>query len=172
MSAAHRLHQGLRALGAWLRSVDDATAAHYLSPRLYALYRQMRRSERLHSLCVLRALVAEGHTHPDLLAAALLHDVGKACYPFSLPEKVLVVLAKALVPHLYARWGRGQPRGWRRPFVVSAQHPLWGAEMVAQAGGSPLTVTLIRHHAEQPPPTLPEETARLLALLQAADDRY
>ncbi len=171
MSAAYRLQQGLRALGSWLRPVDDAAAARYLSPPLYALYRQMRRSERLHSLRVLRALLAEGHTQPDLLAAALLHDVGKSRHPFSLPEKMLVVLVKAFAPRRYARWGRSTPRGWLRPFAVSLQHPAWGAEMVEQAGGSSLTVTLIRHHADPPPFTLPEETARLLDLLQAADDR-
>jgi len=171
MSAAYRLQQGLRALGAWLRPVDDEAAARHLSPPLYALYRQMRRSERLHSVRVLRDLLDAGHTQPDLLTAALLHDVGKTRHPFSLPEKVLVVLVKAFAPRLYACWGRAAPRGWRRPFAVSAQHPAWGAEMVARAGGSPLTVALIRHHADPAPAALPEETARLLAALQAADDR-
>ena len=171
MSAAYRLQQGLHALGAWLRPVDDDLAAQYLSPPLFALYRRMRRSERLHSLRVLRDLLAAGHTQPDLLAAALLHDVGKTRYPFSLPEKVGVVLVKAIAPRLYRRWGSSVPEGWRRPFAVSVQHPVWGADMAFHAGASPLTATLIRCHAEPPPDGLPEETARLLAFLQAADNR-
>ena len=171
MSAVYRLQQGLRALGAWLRPVDDALAARYLPPPLHALYCRMRRHERLHSLRVLRDLLADGHTQPDLLAAALLHDVGKTRYPFSLPEKVLVVLVKAAAPRLYRRWGSSVSEGWRRPFAVSVQHPVWGADMVVRVGGSSLTATLIRYHAEPPPSHLPEETARLLALLQAADNR-
>ena len=171
MNALYRLQQGLRALGACLWAVDDALASRYLSPPQYRLYRRMSRSERMHSLRVLRDLLSEGHTQPDLLAAALLHDVGKTRYPFSLPEKVLVVLVKAVAPRLYWRWGSGVSEGWRRPFAVSVQHPVWGADMAFHAGSSSLTATLIRYHAEPPPPTLPEETARLLSLLQAADNR-
>ncbi len=171
MSLRYRLHQGFRALGAWLRPVDDATAAQHLDPALFALYRQMHRSERQHSLRVLRDLRAAHHTEPDLLAAALLHDVGKTRTRFFLPEKVLVVLVKAVAPPLYRRWGSGSAHGWRRPFAVSVQHPVWGAALVAEAGGSPLTVDLIRRHADpvdHPPHT---QADRLLLALQAVDDR-
>jgi hypothetical protein len=170
MSAAYRFRQGTRALGAWLRPVDDALARQYLSAPLSDLYCRMRRSERQHSLRVLRALLDAGQSHPDLLAAALLHDVGKIRAPFFLPEKVLVVLIKAFAPRRYAQWGRGPARGWRRPFAVSVQHPTWSAEMVADAGGSPLAVELIRRHADPlagPPQT---EADSLLAELQAVDD--
>jgi hypothetical protein len=171
MSAWYRFRQGLRALGAWLHSADNGLAEQYLSPALFALFRQMRRSERQHSLRVLNALIASGNTHPDLLAAALLHDVAKTCVPFYLPEKVLVVLVKATFPGLYRRWGSGSSQGWRRPFAVSVQHPAWGAEMVVRAGGTPLTAELIRRHADAldgPPQT---EADRLLLALQAIDGR-
>lgn len=175
--AMYRLQQGLRALATWLRPVDDARAARLLSPGLFALYRQMRRSERQHSLRVLNALQRSGHTDPDLLAAALLHDVGKIRCPFTLPEKVLVVLVKAARPRLYARLGNSPAHGWRRPFAVSVQHPAWGAEMVAVAGGSPLLVELVRRHAdstvapdELADPVAPDTNA-LLSALQQADDR-
>jgi putative nucleotidyltransferase with HDIG domain len=166
MSAAYRFRQGARALAAWLRPVDDTQAEPYLSPALLALYRRMRRSERQHSLRVLHNLLAAGHTDPDLLVAALLHDVGKTRTSFFLPEKVLVVLVKAVAPGLYRRWGSGARRGWRRPFAVSVQHPAWGAEMVAAAGGSPRAVELIRHHADD----LGTGTDPLLRALQAVDD--
>ncbi len=171
MGALHRLDQGLRALAAWTRPVDDALAARYLSPELAALYRRMRRSERQHSLRVLRRLLDAGQTDPDLLAAALLHDVGKVRTRFWLPEKVLVVLVKALAPGAYRRWGSGPARGWRRPFAVSIQHPAWGADMVAAAGGSPLAVELVRRHADHldgPPQTGAD---RLLLALQSVDDQ-
>lgn len=168
--ALYRLRQGLRALAAWVRPVDDALARRTLSPDLFALYRQMRRIERQHSLRVLCALLDAGHTQPDLLTAALLHDVGKIRARFSLPEKVLVVLVKAFAPARYARWGSGPARGWRRPFAVSVQHPAWGADMVADAGGTPLAVELIRRHAD-PLDGLPQTDAdRLLLALRAVDD--
>ena len=87
MSTSSRLNQGLRALGAWARPVEDARAARYLTPDLFALYRRMRRAERQHSLRVMDALIEGGHSDPDLLAAALLHDVGKIRTAFFLPER-------------------------------------------------------------------------------------
>ncbi|MBN1680875.1 MAG: HD domain-containing protein [Anaerolineae bacterium] len=176
MSAVYRIQQGLRALSARYRPVDDALARQHLDPPLFALYRRMRRSERQHSLRVLRDLLQGGHTHPDLLVAGLLHDVGKTRTPFTLPEKVLVVLVRATAPRRIEQWGSaqrgsGSSRGWRRAFAVSVQHPAWGAEMVAEAGGSPLVVELIRRHQDTldgPPQT---EADQLLALLQAADNR-
>ncbi|MBI5960496.1 MAG: HD domain-containing protein [Chloroflexi bacterium] len=171
MSTAYRIRQGIRALGAWLRPADDSLAQQYLSPPLFALFRQMRRSERQHSLRVLQALLADHHTHPDLFAAALLHDVGKMRTYFFLPEKVLVVLIRAIFPHTYQRWGSGSARGWRRPFAVSVQHPAWGAEMVTAAGGSILVAELIRHHADPVEGDPQTETDRLLRTLQAVDDQ-
>jgi hypothetical protein len=154
-----------------MQPVDDAQVEPYLTPPLFALFCRMRRSERQHSQRVLHALLDAGHTHPDLLVAALLHDVGKIRTHFFSPEKVLVVLVKAFFPVLYTRWGSGSEHGWRRPFAVSAQHPAWGAEMVAVAGGSALIVDLIRRHADPLPDPLLTETDHLLAALQAVDDQ-
>lgn len=185
MSAIYRFRQGMRALSAWFSGVDDALAQQHLTPDLFILYRQMRRSERQHSLRVLQQLVGTGETHPDLLTAALLHDVGKTQTLFFLPEKVLVVLVKAAAPALIQRWGSGSARGWRRPFAVSVQHPAWGADMVAEAGGTPLAVELIRRHADLPGDLsgrgkqrpydsamrTESETDHLLRALQAVDDQ-
>ncbi len=166
MSAAYRFRQGVRALAAWFSTVDDDLARQYLTPDLFVLYRRMRRTERQHSVRVLQELIARGATQPDLLTAALLHDVGKSRTHFFLPEKVLVVLVRAAAPHRMQQWGSGPAQGWRRPFAVSVQHPAWGAEMVAAAGGSPRAVDLIRRHAEPAADTDP-----LLRALQAVDDQ-
>jgi hypothetical protein len=171
MSATYRVWQGLRALEAWLRPVRDDLARPHLSAPLYDLYRRMDRAGRMHSLRVRHALLASGQTHPDLLAAALLHDVGKTRFRFGLPSKVLVVLVRALAPGRFRVWGSGNAHGWRTPFEVSLQHPAWGAEMVAAAGGSPLAVELIRRHQEILPGAPESEADRLLLALQAVDDR-
>ncbi|RMF48027.1 MAG: phosphohydrolase, partial [Anaerolineae bacterium] len=98
-------------------------------------------------------------------------DTGKAAQPpLRLWERVLIVIGKALWEDALARWGDAPPKGWRRPFVIAAQHPLWGAQMAQQAGASPQVVALIREH-QQPRPHPPETPfEHLLHHLQMADD--
>lgn len=164
----HRIWQGIRALLAWTRPLDLTPAEALLSPALLALFKQLRCSEQLHSLGVLETLRARGHDQPDLLVAGLLHDVGKSRAPIGLVGRTLVVLVRAFLPGLYRRWAGGEANGWRRAFVVAEAHPAWGAEMVSEAGASPMVVALVRRHQEQlgEPGT---EEERLLAALQAAD---
>jgi len=172
--AVIRLRQGIRALFAWARDVDDELAASVLTPALMDLFRAMRRSERQHSLNVLRSVCAAGYDHPALHVAALLHDCGKTQAAYHLWDRVLVVLVAAALPGLAQRWGEteseGALRGWRRPFMVAVQHPRWGANLVAAAGGDALAASLIADHARrlEGPPT--DDYERLLAALQAADN--
>jgi hypothetical protein len=112
------------------------------------LFLRQQPSEQHHSLRIFDQLVREGERSPDLLAAALLHDVGKSRFPLNPLERSAVVIGYALWPEQAKKWGQGQPWGWKRPFVVAAQHPRWGAEMAQAAGAAPLTVNLIRRHQE------------------------
>lgn len=142
-----------------------------LTPAEVALFRRYTPADRRHAYRVLRVLRDAGRDHPDLLAAALLHDVGKTrCRPRAW-ERVLGTVAERLFPDRSERWGAGEPRGWRRPFVIRAQHAAWGAEMAAAAGSSPLTVTLICRHQDEAATADMGETAVLLRQLQAADDQ-
>jgi len=71
-----------------------------LNPLQMALFRQMQASEQVHSLQVLKTLQEQGENHPDLMTAALLHDIGKIRYPLRLWERVFIVLGDSFMPRL------------------------------------------------------------------------
>lgn len=133
------------------------------------LFEGMQPSEQAHSVAVMRRLRAQEPEEQALLVAALLHDAGKSLYPLRVWERVLIVLVGVISPHLLARWGSGEPGGWRRAFVVASQHPQWGADMAARQGASPVAVELIRLHQNYLPVNTVYSTEKLLRMLQAAD---
>jgi hypothetical protein len=137
-----------------------------------ALFTRLQPSEQVHGLRVMQTLQTQGENHPDLLVAALLHDVGKINYPLHLYERVVIVLAKQFFPGPIGIWGRAQPRGWKRPFVVAYEHPQWGAELAQEAGTGPLAVYLIREHQNDIPPQASNTSENhLLSTLQVADNQ-
>jgi putative nucleotidyltransferase with HDIG domain len=157
---------------AWAAAALDPSALErarqILGPRLWPLFVNMQPGEQTHSLTVLQKVTALGASDPDLLIAALLHDVGKSRSPLSVWDRSWIVLAKKLVPQAVKIWGKGSLDGRWRIFVVAEQHPAWGAEMAAAAGASPRCVDLIRQHQEQVDPANP--LAETLHMLQGADD--
>ena len=143
-----------------------------LSPSELALYGRYRPGDQWHTYQVMRRLAADGQDNPALLAAALLHDIGKTRESIRLPGRVLVVLVEKLLPGRVAKWGSGEPHGWQRPFVIKMQHPAWGAEMAQAAGSDALTVSLIRRHQDPLPPQDQSPEDQLLRRLQWVDDRH
>lgn len=170
MRLRYRARQFLHHLKARTDPTHLAAAAAVLDPGLLLLFRAMAPADQAHGVRVLRALRESDETDPDLLAAALLHDVGKSSHRLPGWQRALAVLAGRLLPALTASWGEGPARGWRRPFVVAHQHPAWGAEMVAEAGGSRRLARLIRHH-QGLSTNADGELERQLRLLRFADDR-
>jgi hypothetical protein len=150
--------------GPW-QPVPEETLSPHLSQSLMTLFRRMDLSEQAHSLAVLQRLQAGGQSDPDLLATALLHDIGKTQSPLSVIDRALIVLGKRFFPRLAVRWGAGDLHGWTRPFVVAACHPAWGASLAADFGASPRLCDLIRRHQDASPGDDP-----LLLALQGADD--
>ncbi|GIW07208.1 MAG: hypothetical protein KatS3mg060_2013 [Dehalococcoidia bacterium] len=141
--------------------VDDALAVAALPPALAALYRTMDPAARRHHLAVYRRLRASGCDNPDVLAAALLHDIGKG--RVSPVERTVYVLASRVGPWL-AHWLAGDGRhGWRALYRL-AHHPTLGAALVRAAGGSERLVWLIANHQRR------DWDDRDLRMLQAADE--
>lgn len=185
----YRTRQFWAAVRAIPEPADIELAGQYLNAEQMVLFLSMQPSEQAHSLQVFKQLCRQVCELPeqqkkqyqDLLVAGLLHDVGKSRQPLYLWERVLIVLVRAIFPHKVQQWG--QPKdiagvkpgekaaglGWRRPFIIAEQHPRWGAELAANAGVSPLAVSLILHHQQKiiaPPATLEE---RFLYQLQSVD---
>lgn len=172
MAAVQRFRQGMLALLAFTQPVDLDLASAYLTEAQLALFRQMRRSEQLHSLNVLRSVLAQEATTPhDLVLAALLHDVGKSRYPLWLWQKVLVVLVKSFIPALYRLWSaKDASNVFWRPFVVYRCHPQWSAELLLPTGASETALWLVSHHQDAFDDWAEHPNAPLLARLQYADD--
>lgn len=154
-----------------LTAVAQADVAAQLSAAELALFQHFSQSDQWHSYRVMKTLLASGQLHPDLLTAALLHDIGKTCVSLSVWERTWIVLGTLVGPERTAVWGQGEPVGWRRAFVVKAQHPAWGAELAAAAGSRPLVVALIRRHQDEKQETAVTEADQLLCWLQWADDQ-
>jgi hypothetical protein len=151
-----------------VRPPEAAAAREVLDPALYSAFEQMPPEDRHHGLEMLAAVRDAGVDAPPLLAAALLHDVGKANAGVGLWPRVLRVLLAGTVPGLWNRLA-SSPTGWRRPFWVVANHPERGAVWVASLGGSPELVDLIRHHESDAPAAWPAPLRQWHAILAAAD---
>jgi hypothetical protein len=172
----YRVHQFWLALSAKPNPAGLELARGVLTPAQMELFIAMPPNEQAHALNVLQKLLGQGESHPDLLAAALLHDVGKQTHPLHPLERAVIVLGQKLFPHKLKQLGAEPLSGlhslpaWQRSFVVAAQHPAWGAQMARDAGVSELGQALISRHQEKPSknPLTVEDT--LLLKLQAVDN--
>lgn len=176
MRIQYRLNQFWNAIKARPGAGQVVEAGQVLNPVQVELFLEMQPGEQAHSLKIYQDLVAAGENNQDLLAAALLHDVGKSRYPLAVWERTIIVIARAILPGKVSEWGKGSPRGWRRPFVIAERHAEWGAEMAAKAGSSSLTIDLIRRHqkkilSESVSGKPQQSVDELLFLLQQFDDQ-
>lgn len=172
----YRFLQAWNALVTHSTAEDQQLADQILTPRQMNLFLRMQPGEQVHSIRVLRELIRQEKKHPDLLLAALLHDVGKICHPLRVWEKAVGVLGKFLVPGQASRWGKivietgVRISWWQWAFIVSKQHPDWGAELASEAGASLLATAIIRRHQQHMDlkTNLPED--HLIIKLQSVDD--
>lgn len=142
-----------------------------LGPAELALWRALSGPDRRHSVAVARRVdAALGVDATDaVLAAALLHDVGKLDAGLRTGGRVVATVSGRLVrrdPDVLRAWSRGGRIARRVGLYL--RHPELGAERLAIAGSDPLTVAWAREHHRPPDRcTLPRAVADAL---RAADD--
>ncbi len=145
----------------WVQSV--------LPPPLFELWAEMPGPDRRHSYGVARAVqqrLAEQAT-PPVLAAALLHDVGKLSSGLRTPGRVLATLIAAAQGRTAAeQWStrRGLPGRIGRYL----RHPEMGAVMLERAGADPFTVAWAAQHHR--PATEWSVDVELATVLNEVDD--
>jgi putative nucleotidyltransferase with HDIG domain len=149
---------------------DDAWARAQLLDGEVRLWRRMGRADRRHGVAVARRTAAALGPAADraVLAAALLHDVGKA-------DSRLGPVGRALATVVGLGGGReralalSRRRGLARRVGLYLRHGEIGADMLALAGADPLTVAWAREH-HQPPASWSVPPAVGAALAAADDD--
>jgi hypothetical protein len=138
----HRVEQFFGHLRAEVGADEVARAHAWLPAEARSLFDGMPIADRRHALDVVARLTDAQHDDPDLLVAALLHDVAKG-HRMRLWHRVGGVLLAALAPRLLARLASPDPRSWRHPFHLYLHHAALSAEVAARAGCSPRTVAFI-----------------------------
>lgn len=149
-----------RDAGAQPTERDLAFASARLTPGAFKLFLAQHPRDIVHSVNTARWLVSRGYDNADLLAAALLHDVGKG-HQRRL-DRVAYVVSEWLNLERLAGDHRSRSE-IRRALARSRDHSEAGAQLVREAGVSERIIELIlNHHAEA-------DGDAMLALLQQAD---
>lgn len=176
MKSFYRLRQFGQGLFAQVRAEELQAIEPLLPPAAFALFCRLPRDAQRHSLNVLHDLQQRTPLHPDLVVAALLHDVGKlaadeAGVSINLWLRGPLVLLKALAPALFQRLQSPTPAsGWHYALYVNETHPQIGAQWARSAGCSELACWLIEEHQVQQSEQVGEKHL-LLSKLQWADAR-
>ncbi len=150
-------------------ATDTEWILQQLLPSEVPLWARMSGPDRRHAAAVARrverALGVEA-TRP-VLAAALLHDLGKTESALRTYGRVVATLsAKLAGPEAATIWR--QQRGIARKVGLYMHHDRLGGDLLEMAGSDPLTVTWAReHHQDESSWTL---APHITAALKAADD--
>jgi len=146
----------------WVRSV--------LSDDEFELWRRLYGPDRRHSVTVARRVevALDERATPPVLAAALLHDVGKTQSSLRTYTRVAATLSAAVAGRDTAElWASG--RGVTRRIGLYLQHPQLGADQLSMVGSDPVVVAWAReHHLPAEDWTIDRPLAE--ALYEADDD--
>ena len=127
-----------------LTPAEVRLARELLGPDELLLFAALQGRERRHAMDVVRELRARGAPSPDLLVAALLHNVGNGS--LHLHERVAYTLLRLLAPRLLERLASPVGFGFRRAMAAQRDHPQRGAALLAEAGASERVQRLVRGH--------------------------
>jgi hypothetical protein len=148
---------------------DDAWALARMTPGEAALWRRMSGSDRRHAVGVARRVdmaLGPAASRP-VLAAALLHDVGKIDSGFGPVRRVATTVAGMA-------WGHDAARRWRAHGGMVGRvgrylcHDEIGAELLRDIDSDPVTVAWAREH--HLPPEWWTVAPEVGMALKAADD--
>jgi hypothetical protein len=126
---------------------DTEWAEDQLLQSEVVLWRRMSGADRRHAVGVARRVQrALGHeAERPVLAAALLHDVGKIESNLGTYGRVVATMSAAVAGRESARdWMRGT--GMTRRIGMYLLHPTLGGDLLAMAGSNELTVAWTREH--------------------------
>jgi len=158
-------HLARRFVGSFARGgpspADDAWVSSWLSDDEHRLWSRLSDADRKHAVGVARRTVEVlgAGTEPAVVAAALLHDVGKL-------ESGFGPFRRAAATVVGKTWGRRRTRGRVGAYL---RHDELGAALLRDAGSAPLTVAWAAEHHRPPEQwTVPAAIGR--ALKDADDD--
>jgi hypothetical protein len=153
-----------------LDPADEAWAASLLTPAERDLWATLPPHDRSHSVEVARRV--ERRLAPTVhssdtrwLAAALMHDVGKARSDLSTRERVMAALASKTVRLATARRWASHSAGVKRRIGAYLIHGEIGAEMIRAAGGREAVAAWTEVHqgyVRAVSPEIPSVVARAL----------
>jgi hypothetical protein len=148
---------------------DEAWARSHLLEGEARLWGRLSGPDRRHAVAVARRVdesLGDEAVRP-VLAAALLHDVGKLTAHLGTYGRVVATLSGAVA-------GRETAEAWSNTFGFTRRvglylcHPQLGGDLLTVAGSDELTVTWAREH--HLPPEQWTVDRRLAEVLKAADD--
>lgn len=177
LQPVHRARRFFTSLsGSGPRDEDAEWARRWLNERELAAFGRMAAVDRRHAVGVARAVASNldrvglVEDDPDarwILAAALLHDVGKSVAGLGTYGRAVATLSGWIGGHdMAASWA--DTKGFTRKVGLYLQYPTLGADLLTMAGSDERVVAwAAEHHHPEEDWSVPIEAGRLL---QQADD--
>ncbi len=128
------------------KAIELGWVQKQLSPTELALWERMSNPDQRHSVAVAQAVAERLPAAPAwVVAAALLHDVGKVDSGLRTPSRVIATLFWGVTPSERALEWSDAP-GVRGRFARYHLHPAIGAELCEAAGSHSATSAWAREH--------------------------